>query len=71
MNLSNEHILEFQSLYKEHFGMDISLEEAHEKGIKLLSLVKLIYKPMTKEEFLQAQEDEVAIRGRINKRKQL
>lgn len=67
MHLSNEHILQFQSLYKEHFGKEISKEEAHEKGIKLLRLVQLINKPMTNEEFLEVQKELEKIQERINK----
>lgn len=71
MHLSNEHILEFQVLYKEQFGKDISKEEAHEKGIRLLRLVQLIYKPMTKEEFMQIQKEVQSIRERVNKRNKI
>lgn len=70
MHLSNEHLSQFQSLCKEHFGEEISREEAHEQGIKLLRLVQLIYKPMTLEEFLQVQNEILKIRTRINKRNQ-
>ena len=50
MRLTDEHITQFQTLYKERFGAEISREDAHEKGIKLLRLMSLIYKPMTGEE---------------------
>ncbi len=55
MHLSDEHISQFQSLYKEHFGEEISKEDAYEQGVQLLRLVQLIYKPMTQKEFLQVQ----------------
>ena len=45
--LSDEQIKKFQELYKKNFGKDISQEEAYEQGIKLIRLVKLIYKPTT------------------------
>ncbi len=48
--LSDERIKKFQVLYKKHFGKDISNEEALEKGISLIRLVELTWKPMTKEE---------------------
>jgi hypothetical protein len=70
MHLSNEHISQFQSLYKEQFGEEISKEEAYEQGIKLLRLVQLIYKPMTQAEFTQVQNEIVKIRARINKKNQ-
>jgi len=49
--LSEEQILKFQSLYRERFGKEISREGAYEKGAKLLRLVELIYKPITKDEY--------------------
>lgn len=63
MNLKDEHILEFQVLYKKHFGKDISKEDAYEQGIKLLRLVSLTYRPMTQTEF-------DAVRARQNELKQ-
>ena len=54
--LTDEHITKFRNLYKKRFGKDISWEEAYEKGIKLIHMVELIYKPMTKEEFNKLQE---------------
>jgi hypothetical protein len=51
MVLSDEDILKFQALYKGEFGMDISREDAYEKGIKLLGLMSAVYKPMTDEEY--------------------
>ena len=54
--LSNKQVLEFQRIYKNHFGKDISSEEALEKGIKLLRLVEIIYKPMTEEQFENLQK---------------
>lgn len=54
--LSDEQITKFQMLYKKHFGKEISKEEALEKGIKLIRLVELIYKPMTIEEHEMVQK---------------
>lgn len=50
MVLSNEDILKFQALYKSEFGIEISKENAYEKGIKLLRLMSVVYKPMTERE---------------------
>ena len=49
--LSNEQITKFQIIYKNRFGKEITKEEALEKGVKLLRLLELIYKPMTKKEY--------------------
>mgnify|MGYP001163406977 CR=1 FL=1 len=49
--LSGEQITKFQIIYKNRFGKEITKEEALEKGIKLLRLLELTYKPMTKKEY--------------------
>lgn len=54
--LSDEQITKFQTLYKNRFGKKISREEAYEQGVKLIRLVELIYKPMTKEEYKIVQK---------------
>jgi len=53
MALSDEKIKEFQELYKEYFGVEISKEDARENGIKLLRLISIIYRP--KEDEKQAE----------------
>ncbi len=50
MILSDENIKKFQALYKEKFGIEISKEEATEKGRTLVQLMSLIYKPITKKD---------------------
>ena len=56
MVLDSEQITKFQTLYKSRFGKEISREEAYEKGIKLMRLVEITYKPMTETEYQQLQE---------------
>ncbi len=56
MALDNEQITKFQTLYKSRFGKEISREEAYEKGIKLMRLVEITYKPMTEAEYQKLQE---------------
>lgn len=46
--LSREAILEYQQIYKEIYGKEISFEKASEGGEKLLRLFKLIYIPIPK-----------------------
>jgi len=48
--LTNNDITKFQAIYKEEFGTNISKEEAVEHGLKLLSLMSQVYKPMTLKE---------------------
>ena len=56
MALDNEQITKFQTLYKSRFGKEIGREEAYEKGIKLMRLVEITYKPMTEAEYQKLQE---------------
>lgn len=49
MMLPKEAILEYQAIYKNVFGKDISYAEALEKGTELIKLFQLIYKPIKKE----------------------
>jgi len=49
--LSEEQIRKFQKLYKTRFGKEISKEMAYEQGVKLLRLIEITYKPMTKKEY--------------------
>ncbi|MCX6736522.1 MAG: hypothetical protein NTW73_00285 [Candidatus Parcubacteria bacterium] len=48
--LLDEDIVKFQVLYKSELGIEISREDAYEKGIKLLRLMSIVYKPMTEQE---------------------
>lgn len=51
MRISDDKIKQFQVLYKKHFGQEISKDEALEKGTKLVELMSLIYRPITKAEY--------------------
>jgi len=54
--LSNKQITKYQMIYKKRFGKEISREEAYEQGVKLVRLIKLIYKPLTQSEYEQLQK---------------
>ena len=54
--LSDEQILKYQTLYKNHYGKEISRMEAYEQGAKLIRLMELIYRPMTQAKYQQLQE---------------
>ena len=54
--LSEEKIIEFQRIYKECFGKEISREEAYEKASMLIQLMRLVYKPMTIREYHYLQK---------------
>jgi hypothetical protein len=54
--LSEKRIAEFQALYKRHFGEDLSKEEAYEKGVRLIRMVQLVYRPITEKQYQDWQE---------------
>ena len=56
MLLSDRQITEFKTLYKNHFGKKISREEAYEKGINLINLIRILYRPITKNEYTQLKK---------------
>lgn len=56
MQLTKKHISDFQSLFLEHFNERLDERMAYEKGMRLIRLMKIIYKPMTEIEYQQLQE---------------
>ncbi len=54
--LSKESLEKFKSIYKKRFKKDLSDQEALEGATSLIRLVKLIYKPMTIEEYKMVQK---------------
>jgi hypothetical protein len=44
--LSRDAITEFQELYQEELGIEISFEEASERAEKFLHLFKTVYQPI-------------------------
>lgn len=50
MRLSKEAIKEFKEIYYTEFGKTISDEEAQEMGQSLISLFKIIYRPIPTDE---------------------
>ena len=50
MNLTDENILEFQMLYKKHFGIEITKEQALEKGLRLIRLVEVVSRAVADEQ---------------------
>lgn len=48
--ISQEMLEKYKTLYRKNFGKDISDQEALEQATKLITLVSLIYKPITQEE---------------------
>lgn len=46
--LTEEDIEQFRKLYKNRFSKEISKKEAQESGMRILMLIKAIYKPIKK-----------------------
>lgn len=66
--LTDTDIAKFQELYKEEFGTEISKEEAAEQGLKLVTLMSRVYKPMTKEEHEQIEDHRNSTKEELVKR---
>lgn len=60
--LSDEHLKKYQAIYKKRYGKEISRADALEQGTKLINLLKIIYKPMTKAEFEQLKKRRIEAR---------
>ena len=56
MVISDEQLESFRKIYFEHYGKEISKEDAYEQAIKLVRMMRVIYKPMTKAEWNLVQE---------------
>lgn len=59
--LTDEQVKKFQDIYRKRFGKEISNEDALEKGIKLVRLMEIIYKPITEKdlEMLKKRRKEI------------
>lgn len=54
--ISDKQMAKFKALYKSHFGEDLSPQDALDKAMKLLTMMKIVYKSMTVEQYNQVQE---------------
>jgi len=53
MKISEAQLISFKALYKQHFGEELSQEDALEKALKLVRMMQLVYKPITKDQYQQ------------------
>jgi len=58
MRLSKEAIEEFKEIYQREFGETISDEKAQELGQNLISLFKIIYRPIPANQNKKKEENE-------------
>jgi hypothetical protein len=56
MEISSEQLESFRSLYVKNLGIELTPQEALEKALSLLGLMKNIYRPITKEQFDQVTQ---------------
>ena len=50
MNLTDEHIAEFQALWRKNFGTELTKEQALEKGLRLIRLVEVVSRAVADEQ---------------------
>jgi len=48
MQLSFQQVQKFQALYKDHFDVELTEDEAKEKGLQLVQLIKAVSKPFNR-----------------------
>lgn len=66
MQLSALQIQKYKELYHKEFGLNLSDSEAREQGLKLINLIKLTYKPITKKQLNKLNKNSYGI-SRNNK----
>ena len=54
--ISKKALEEYKTIYRNEFGKDISDKDAMEQAISLLTMMKAIYRPITKEDYNKLQE---------------
>lgn len=47
MTLTEKDVQKFQAVFESEFGTCISVEQATERGLKLVNLLSVVYRPMT------------------------
>jgi hypothetical protein len=50
MVLADEHIVEFQALWKKHYGTDITKAQALEKGLRIIRLIEAVSRASASDE---------------------
>jgi len=68
MRLTEHDVAEFQRLWREEFGVEITPERARAEGVKLLGLMSLVLQPPTDEELDAARERRRALAPLIRER---
>lgn len=63
MQISKEHLDKFKKIYKKRFWVELNNSDTLAKATKLIRLVEIVYKPMTKAEYnaLQKRREETGV----------
>lgn len=56
MQIPEEKIEELQRIYEKNYDIELSKEEAIERGREILEFMDLIYEPLTKQDLKDVQE---------------
>ncbi len=54
--ISKESLDKYKAIYKNKFDKELSDQEALEQATKLVRLIEIVYKPMSKEDFERVRE---------------
>ena len=65
MQISDFQLNKFIDLYHKEFGVMLDKESAYAKGVQLLDLMKLTYKPITKENHEKYRKDTLLLLQKI------
>jgi len=65
MELSDEQVAKFRAICMKQFGRELSKHEAYEGGIKLVRLMTIIYKPITKQDVEAVQKRQNDLRKKL------
>ena len=61
--ISEERLEKFKQLYKKRFDVELSDQDALNSAVKLLRLVEIVYKPMTKGDYEKLQKRREEAKG--------
>lgn len=56
MKISKEQLTKFKEIYREQFGFELDDETAYDLALKLLNLMRLVYKQINQSDFNAADK---------------
>ena len=51
IKLTEKDVLEFMAIYKKQFGKEIDYETAYDQAAKLVRIMQIVHRPITKEQY--------------------